>query len=322
MATNDLTPEQQAIRLTGIGASEIGAVAGLDPYRKPIDVFATKLGLVPPFEGNRFTRWGQRLEAAIADAYAEEQDVYLSSPGTLRHPKRAIMLATPDRLVHPVDNGYASGPATRVLQIKTASVRQEAYWGDGPDEVPDQYLAQVAWEMAVTDLPEADLAVLIGGNDDRLYRIPRDLELEGQLIEIGERFWRDHIVTQVPPPVDGTEQYSEYLKRRFPRDDRPLLPATDEALALLRTLCDQRTAREVAVYAEIATMNQLRAMIGDTAGIEDVATWRQARPSTVTDWEAVAVNGVAKSKFKKLFKQFTKEKPGSRRFLPKFPKEK
>lgn len=318
MATNDLTPEQQAIRLTGIGASEIGAVAGLDPYRKPIDVFALKLGLVPPFEGNRFTKWGQRLEEAIACAYAEEQDVSLTIPGTLRHPKRAIMLATPDRLVY---RPFGAAPI-RLLQVKTASVRQADHWGDGPDEVPDQYLAQVAWEMAVTDLPEADLAVLIGGNDDRLYRIPRDLELEGQLIEIGERFWRDHIVTKTPPKVDGTEQYSEYLRRRFPRDNRPLLPATDEAIALRDELRKRRTTRDVAAVAEEETANQLRALIGDAAGIEDVATWKQARSSNLIDWESIARKGVAKSEFPKLLKQFTSEKPGSRRFLPKFPKEK
>ena len=55
-----LTQEQQARRLSGLGASEVPAVLGLDPYRSPLDVYLEKTGVLPPFEGNNFTEWGNR----------------------------------------------------------------------------------------------------------------------------------------------------------------------------------------------------------------------------------------------------------------------
>ncbi len=309
-----LTQEQHEVRRTGIGASEIAAVAGIDPYRRPIDVWAEKLGLVEPFAGNRYTKWGSLLEAVIADSYAEDNGVVLTSPGTLRHPQHEIVLATPDRLVHPSVNA----PPVRNLQIKCSDARNAEQWGEGPDDVPEQYLCQVTWEMAVTGLPETDLAVLIGGNEDRVYRIRRDLELEGQLIEVAEKFWRDHVLTQDPPPVDGTEQYGNYLKCRFPRDARPLLPATQEACDLVDQLRFRRAALAAAVEAEAEIENRIKALISDAAGIEGLVTWKAAKPSTKTDHKQVAeqLQPYVKSDIvQKIITQYTTTKPGSRRFL-------
>lgn len=293
-----LSEEQIALRKTGICASEVGAVAGLDPYRKPIDVFADKLGLVEPFQGNRASMWGDLLEDVLADHYAKE---HAAEKLVVRHPRtiegsvngtllreispRFRLIATPDRLVYHKRNPRPF----RNLQIKTAGLRQGDKWGEpGTDQIPEEYLAQVSAEMAVVDVGETDLAVLIGGQDDREYRINRDPELEGQLIEICERFWVDHIMTGIPPPVDGSEQYSDYLKKRFPRDERQMLEATDEARVLRATLQCARISEMVASEERARIENALKAIIGDAGGIEGLCTWKQNKASQVTDWEAVA----------------------------------
>ena len=67
-----LSPTQLAQRRLGIGASEVGAVLGLHPYQTPLDVYLDKRGLVEPFAGNAYTRWGLKFEALIAEAYTEE----------------------------------------------------------------------------------------------------------------------------------------------------------------------------------------------------------------------------------------------------------
>lgn len=46
---------------------------------------------------------------------------------------------------------------------------------------------QVAHYLAVVDKDEADLAVLIGGNDFRVYTLIRDAELEIALIQVRTR---------------------------------------------------------------------------------------------------------------------------------------
>jgi putative phage-type endonuclease len=316
----------------------VAAVAGLNPYRKPIDVWSDKLGLVEPFTGNQASKWGDLLEEVIADHYVKEHEaekVLLRSPGTLVREisPRFRLIATPDRLVY----RKRQPRPFRNLQIKTAGLRQADKWGEGPDDVPEEYLAQVAAEMAVADVGETDLAVLIGGQDDREYRLRRDLELEGQLIEICERFWVDHILTQTPPPVDGSENYSDYLKRRFPRDDRPMLPLTEEArdyATLLRVARDEmdRNAADMMTWS-----NRLKAIIGDAGGIEGLCTWRANKPSHVIDWKEVAnalftdleavklslgTQPFDRGYLAAIIEQFITTKPGARPFKLINPKEK
>jgi putative phage-type endonuclease len=339
--TMPLTPEQIALRRTGIAASEVAAVAGLNPYLKPIDVWSAKLGLVEPFEGNKSSKWGDLLEQVIADHYGKE---HAAEKIVVRHPKviegsvngtlvreispRFRLIATPDRLVY----RKRMPQPFRNLQIKTAGLRQEDAWGEpGTDQVPEHYLIQVAAEMAVIGVDETDLAVLIGGQDDREYRIKRDMELEGQLIEICERFWVDHILTQTPPPVDGSENYSDYLKRRFPRDVRPMLPATEEAIGLLSELRSARASKESFEKHEAGLVNTLKALISDAGGIEGICTWKANRPSVVVDWER-AFRSLSKVRLAdgtifryspdlvEAAQKFTTTKPGARPF--KLAKEK
>lgn len=338
-----LTPEQIALRKTGISASEVAAVAGLHPYRKPIDVWSEKLGLVEPFEGNQKSKWGDLLEQVIADHYAKE---HAAEKIVVRHPTavegsvngtlvreispRFRLIATPDRLV------YRKRIATpiRNLQIKTAGLRQSDKWGpSGTDQVPEEHAIQVSVEMAVLGVDNTDLAALIGGQDDREYHLKRDLELEGQLIEICERFWVDHILTQTPPPVDGSEHYSNYLKRRFPRDARPMLPVTDEARGWHMELLTARE-REDAIKARRAEAeNALKSIIGDAGGIEGICTWRQNKPSVTVDWEA-AFRSLSKVRLQdgtifryspdlvEAAQRFTTTKPGARTFKLITTKEK
>lgn len=232
----------------------------------------------------------------------------------MRNPEHPWMLATPDRLVHPAD----FTPPIRGLEIKTAGVRQSDHWGTGPDDVPEKYLAQCAWSMAVTGLPEWDLAVLIGGNDDRFYRLHRDLELEAGLIEVGRRFWFENVLAEVAPPVDGSVPYSKFLAARFPRDERPLLPPTDEAREVLRLLREARSRLAVVEEEAAKHENEIKALIGDAAGIEGIATWKATRPSHKTDWEAVAQVLAAGSPelLAAAIARHTTQKPGYRRFLP------
>jgi len=67
-----------------------------------------------------------------------------------------------------------------------APVRNWAFngdWGlDAGDEdgMPDYYLAQVEWQLSVTGLKTAYIAVLIAGNDFRIYKIHHDPVLEGR----------------------------------------------------------------------------------------------------------------------------------------------
>ena len=75
----------------------------------------------------------------------------------------------------------------------------------------------------------------------------RDAELEKSLIDAGRQFWNDHVLTKVPPKIDGTLSWSHYLGRRFALEKKPAIEATEEiaswAIVLLRA---------VVLYIEVA----------------------------------------------------------------------
>ena len=313
-----LTPEQLAVRQTGLGASEIAAVAGLDPHRTPLDIWMLKRGLAEPFPGNEFTRWGNRLEAVIAGAYAEARGVLLDTRDTLRHAGEPWMLATPDRVV--LDS---AGAEERLLQVKNRGLRQADRWGEpGTDQVPDEVAAQCHWEMAVTGLALCDVAVLIGGNDFRIYTLRRDAEIEAALTGIGRRFWFDHVEAGVrPDPVaaDGAA-----LARLFPTHDDLLLPATPEHVTLATQLLDVRNRISALEADREALEVHLKAAIGEHAGLHlpnGRITWKASRFARTTDWKAVVedlrpfIEADMAGATDSVIARHTTPKRGARRFL-------
>ena len=256
-----LTDDQKRVRRTAIGGSEIAAVAGLDPYATALDVWRSK---VEGYEREQTPamRRGQLLEPVIASIYAEESRVVLEESGTIRHPTRPVAVATPDRIALWPDG-------RRVLEIKSANSRMTREWGEpGTDEIPRAYLCQVLWELACAGLERADLAVLIAGDDFRIYHLYRDVELEGLLLEKAEKFWRDHVDTKTPPPIDGSDSCDAWLAARHPRSiTSSVIESTPEAEELMWTLRGARHAIEAAEVIESDAKNKLKALVGDASGM-------------------------------------------------------
>jgi putative phage-type endonuclease len=232
-----LSAEQKAIRARGLGGSDIAAVLGLDPYRTPFDVWMEKVGRAEPFAGNEHTRWGERMEDVIAEAYRERSPFSLQlSPGsTLVHPRHPIVVGTPDRIAW----FRPDQPAGWGLEIKNKSPRQAWRWApeaEGPAGVPDEVQAQVHWYLALTGYEVWDVAAYFGGADMRVYRIHSDPEIEGAMVEAGARFWRDHVLADVPPAFDGGDAAWGYLRERLSSAKGKAIAPTAEIDALACSL--------------------------------------------------------------------------------------
>lgn len=278
-----LSEKQQQLRQQGIGASEV-----FDVVNGGIVTYARKVGEADPFEGSSLTEFGHRVERVIGEAWAERHPgVRIYTPGTLRHPQHDWALASPDRVVAPVGQGRPARETWRsLLEIKTVFFSGSEY-GEGADEVPEKHLLQVQWQLEVVGIEEATLVALVNG-DYREYPIRRDREMGDMLLEVVGRFWREHVLARVPPPVDGSKAYTDYLKRRHPRDSGPVLPATPELRDLVAKVKAAKRDLEEAEDAEQLLVNRLRAQLGDSAGVEGLCTWRSNKDSTKTDWEQVA----------------------------------
>jgi predicted phage-related endonuclease len=163
---------------------------------------------------------------------------------------------------------------TCVFEAKTASAYKSGEWDD---KIPDEYQLQIQHYMAVTGYPGAYVAVLIGGNTFKWKFVERDDELISVLIQLESDFW-EHVLSNVPPALDGSEASAKFLNKRFP-DSVPLskIELPDAAIDLIiryDTACEQlERITEQKQEAE----NLLKQMIGENeAGSvgDRLVTWK------------------------------------------------
>lgn len=181
-----------------IGGSDIGAILGLSKFKSPLEVWMEKTGKEVTSKDSLPLRFGIFAESFVADEYSRATGHHLLHDESAHiHPAHAFMSAHIDRFV--VCNSADKLP-TKILECKTANAFAKSEWGQvGSDEVPMTYLAQVAWYQAITDICQADLAVLFGNSDFRIYQIERDKVLEDLIIQKGVHFWNEHVLKDIPP---------------------------------------------------------------------------------------------------------------------------
>lgn len=214
-----LTPEQQIIRKTGIGGSEISCILGLPSFGSPIEVWRAKVD--PSYVRPEALRLevGNLIEAAVVELCRRRTGYVIATPGTTyKHPE-APLVASPDGIAY-------EGATPRLVEAKTASKWAMADWGpDGSDAVPKQYVAQVQHNMHVLracgfPVEEALVPVLVDLSEYRCYRIPYAKDVAEASARAGSGWWRAYVETRTAPPPDGTPSYTEYLEAKFPRPER------------------------------------------------------------------------------------------------------
>lgn len=299
-----MTPEQRqawlAERRTGIGGSDAAAAVGLSKWKSPLELYLDKRGELET-EENEPMRWGNLLEPVVRQEYANRTGrTVVVPPGIIRHPTVQFALMTPDGIVD----------ESRVLQVKTA--RTSDGWGEpGTGEIPQEYLLQVNHEMFVTGLPVADVAVLVGGSDFRIYVVDADPDLQKMLIEQETEFWARVQAENPPAPVNR-----EDVKRRW-RISTGAKCAADEGLVVAAELLADWKAQTKAHESAIDNLTALiQSRMEDAAELVDdsgdvLATWKNVKSNPRFDLERF------KSEQPDLFKQYLREAASQRRFLLK-----
>ncbi len=266
-----LTEEQLELRRHGIGGSEIAGILGMSAFQTPLDVYLSKVEGWRKPETEDMLR-GTFLEDGLLRWYSHDQGVELVRPSTL---VQGLAVATPDALARVTDNSL------RVVEAKCP--RRSTGWESGPI---DGYALQAQWTHNVVAKgnetlvdPTIHIVALLDGGL-RIFPIEADLELQAELLEFAEGWWKKHVVAQVPPPLGGDESARAWLTRRFPRDANPVRPATILEDLLMLSLKDAEV-EETRWSDEANTIrNELRQSIGEASGIESPAgrvTWKADR---------------------------------------------
>lgn len=216
--------EWLAYRRQGIGSSDAAAAVGLNPYQSPLELWLVKTGRdegLPQVDPNDDTSplfWGTVLEPVVAEHYARRTRFKVRRRNAvLQHPDpdKAWMLANIDREV-------VGHPDVQILECKTAGEFGARLWRDG---VPEYVQCQVQHQLAVTGKRAAEVAVLVCGQELRIYRIERDEALIAHLIELESRFWQ-YVVTDTAPPADGSTSSGRALQALYPQDAGTVLDYT------------------------------------------------------------------------------------------------
>ncbi|SFN45295.1 putative phage-type endonuclease [Formivibrio citricus] len=311
VSTQGMSREQWlAVRRGGIGSSDAAAAIGLSPYKSALELWLEKTGRksADDFSQSEAVFWGTTLEAIIANVYANRTGNKVRRVNAvLQHPDHPFMLANLDRAVG----------ADGVLEVKTAGGHSAKFWEDG---VPEHYQCQVIHQLAVTGKAWADVAVLIGGQDFRIYRIERDESQIADLIERETLFW-GMLESDVQPAVDGSESSGSALAFLYPRDSGIELDCSESAElnALFTRLLQVRADLGELERSESLLRQQLQSAMGEATAARFVGgriSWKCAKDSTRFDMTRFQTD------HPDLVNQYQQISPGSRRFLVQVDKPK
>lgn len=273
--TNTLTRDEwlQA-RKKGIGGSDIAAIAGLSPWRSPMAVYLEKIGEIPDQEETEAMYWGTKLEDIVAEEFALRTGMKVQRVNAiLQHPENPWMLANIDRRIV----GKKAG-----LECKTTSTYRKDQWED--EKVPDMYMLQCQWYMAVTGYESWWIAVLIGGNTFIHKEIKRDEDIIAYITKIGRDFWT-LVENRTPPAIDGSDSSAEVLSILYPAEQ-----AVEEEIALPDTaqslIAEYNQAQEMEKTwkeAKEAAANKLKSLLGENT-IGRVGTHKVSWKPVTSKW--------------------------------------
>jgi len=261
-------------RTKGIGASDAAAIAGLSRWGSPMSVWLSKTRRGGETRPSPAMRWGNFLEEAVCRAFAEDRDAKVS--------RRGAWVETLDE-AHPYLRASLDGLAEvdgelGVLEAKTTNGRDGA-WDNG---VPDAYQVQVQHQLLVTGLDRAWVAVLTGGSEFTVYDVERDELAIAAILDAEDRFWRKYVMTDTPPPADGSVPTNEALKDLYARSIPASVELDQEAVAMVVQLNEAREAKREAEAREVAAANRLMALLGSadqgTLGGMPLITWKESHP--------------------------------------------
>jgi putative phage-type endonuclease len=187
------TAEWHEQRRQGIGASEVAVACGFGRYRTRYDLWREKTGATAPWAGNEATLWGQRNEPHILGDWADRNEArIIETQQQFRHQRWPHLWATVDGIATTIDGEDV------VVEAKCTTSRN-AQLGDGGDDAPPEWLAQVQVQMLLSGLERAYIAALIDGNKSREYCVQFDRAVAEALADRAEAWYCEAIETQVPP---------------------------------------------------------------------------------------------------------------------------
>lgn len=258
-----LTDKQRELRKSHIGASDISALFGLDPFKSGADIWLSKtFGIDDTNVQSESMELGNAFEAPMIEWAASELGVKVSTnPDDLfgvchEHP---VLSATLDARILPFSS-------KRAIEIKTTG-RSDEYGEEGSDQVADRTLIQCQQQCLVFGLDGVDIGVLLGRNGLKraLYHVERNNAIIDSIIKKAENFWHSYIETKIQPPPEEFGLGSLDIIKRVQRQPQTWAEVPDE---LIEAWDNARVARLAAEKAEKEALERMLTPLGDAEGVQ------------------------------------------------------
>jgi predicted phage-related endonuclease len=163
--------------------------------------------------GGHGTLGRQRNEPHIVQDWADRNEArIIETQQQFRHQRWPHLWATVDAVATTIDGEDV------IVEAKCTTSRN-AQLGDGGDDAPPEWLAQVQVQMLLSGLERAYIAVLIDGNRSREYCVQFDRAVAEALADRAEAWYCEAVETPVPPIEWGnTDQQMQRLVEFGGRD--------------------------------------------------------------------------------------------------------
>lgn len=190
------------LRAGVLTSTDCATLFGLSPYQTMFELWHKKKeGLVVSLTENERMKWGNRLEAAIAQGVAEEKGWKVS-------PMKDFFQAPNERIGSSFDFKIEDEEA--ILEIKNVdSLIYRDQWTE--EEAPPHIELQVQFQMLVSGLSKAWICALVGGNDMKLIERTADNEIQNEILRRAAIFWKSIDDNNEPKPNYETD--AEYVIR-------------------------------------------------------------------------------------------------------------
>ncbi len=246
----------QTDRKTFIGSSDIAGIMGISRWSTPLQLWAEKTGKVEPkdLSDNEAVELGTELEDFVAQKFQRKTGLKVRRYSKdYAHAEFGYMRAHVDRLIEGTDE---------LLECKTCSAWKAKEW-EGED-IPQEYILQVMWQLGITGRRIGHIAVLIGGQSFKYKKIEFDYELFTSMVTCAKSFW-DCVINDTPPMSTGAD--NDFIVELHPDSNEEIQDAEElnDTIALRQETCmhiDELEKQKDEVEAKI------KQRIGDNLGVK------------------------------------------------------
>lgn len=250
------------------GGSDAFPAAGLDPYKSRFRLYGEKRGTAKPDTRNaEQKRWGNILEDAVAREFSERT-------GLGAHRVNAMLISREhSAIAGNIDRRVVGENA--ILEVKTTNVfAARSEWdADDADNVPMRVQSQAQTYMKIGGWDRVYVAVLVGGQELRIFTIDRDENLIAGLVDAILEF-DDFVRRGIPPPPIT---YAEACQR-FPQHVAAAIEATPDVLKAVDALREAKNRKKQAEAEEDAAQFIVAEHLGECDELrrdgKTLLTWR------------------------------------------------